>query len=120
MTNTIINVYFQLYLIFEGKYIKKHRYRLQSTPPFHLSCEGRYIENTKKNKFSYKVKVKSHFVRANTKELALRINLEKLIWKIDKQLQRSRFEVSSRKFSLKSQTSYQTQNLSQKSQMTFM
>ena len=72
-------------------------------------------------KISYKVKVKSHFVRANTKELALRINLEKLIWKIDKQLQRSRFEVSSRKFSLKSQTLYQTRNLSKKkSQMTFM
>ena len=93
--------------------------KLQFTQPFYLSCEGRCIENTK-YKFSYKVKVKSHFVRANTKELALRINLKKLIWKIDKQLQRSRFEVSSRKFSLKSQTSYQTRILSQKSQMTFM
>ena len=93
--------------------------QMQFNQPFYLSYEGICIENAK-YKFSYKVKVKSHFVRANTKELALRINLEKLIWKIDKQLQRSRFEVSSRKFSLKSQTSYQTQNLSQKSQMAFM
>ena len=38
--------------------------QMQSNQPFYLSYEGICIENAK-YKFSYKVKVKSHFVRPN-------------------------------------------------------